>query len=58
MAIFDKDHFALVVTTQRCYGGGNANGTRAVVAGVVTRIDLLKYITHGPGSHGTMNPEC
>ncbi|KAG5188511.1 tryptophan synthase beta subunit-like PLP-dependent enzyme [Tribonema minus] len=45
---FDKDHFALVVTEQRCYSGG-AHTTMSVIAGVVTRIDLLNFITSGGG---------
>jgi cystathionine beta-synthase len=44
---FDKDHFALVITEQRCYTGG-AHSTMSVIAGVVTRIDLLNFITEGP----------
>jgi cystathionine beta-synthase len=44
--IFDRDHFALVTTTQRCFGGaGSAPTDKTVVSAVVTRIDLLKYIT-------------
>jgi len=44
--IFDRDHFALVVTTQRCYGGsGSSPAEKTVISGVVSRIDLLKYIT-------------
>jgi len=49
--IFDREPYALVVTEQRCYGGSKADdGTkheilRAVVAGVVTRIDLLRFIS-------------
>lgn len=44
--MFDKDHFAIVVTSQRCYAGAGLPVTeKSVVAGVVSRIDLLKYIT-------------
>jgi hypothetical protein len=44
--MFDKDHFAIVVSTQRCYAGAGLPPTeKSVVAGVVSRIDLLKYIT-------------
>jgi len=42
--IFDRDHFVLVITTQRCYTGPGTATTRSVVYGVVTRIDLLNYI--------------
>ena len=44
--IFDRDHFALVVTTQRLFAGRDLPPVeRSVVFGVVSRIDLLKYIT-------------
>lgn len=46
---FDKDHFALVVTEQRCYSGG-AHSTITVISGVVTRIDLLNYISSNVGT--------
>eukprot|EP00753_Platysulcus_tardus_P005571 PLAT13485.1.p1 GENE.PLAT13485.1~~PLAT13485.1.p1 ORF type:complete len:540 (+),score=283.02 PLAT13485.1:56-1621(+) len=46
--IFDRDHFALVVTTQRCFpGAGEAAEEKDVIVGVISRIDLLKYIS-GP----------
>ncbi|RHY24396.1 hypothetical protein DYB25_012652 [Aphanomyces astaci] len=43
--IFDKDHFALVVTEQRRYSAGGVVETKSVIFGVVTRIDLLTFIT-------------
>ena len=43
--IFDKDHFALVVTEQRCFSAGGKVETKQVIFGVVTRIDLLTFIT-------------
>ena len=48
---FDKDHFAVVVQTQRLYSGGRESTCveKSVVMGVVTRIDLLRYMaTHAP----------
>jgi cystathionine beta-synthase len=50
--VFDKDHFALVVQKQRQYtAAGEPPMERSHVAGVVTRIDLLKYITeHAPST--------
>ena len=47
--VFDKDHFAVVVQTQRLYGGGRESVCveKSVVMGVVTRIDLLKYVAKG-----------
>ena len=60
--IFDRDHYALVVAEQRCYNKGKPI-TRSVVAGVVTRIDLLNFISRGTelrasnghGHHGGTN---
>eukprot|EP00002_Diphylleia_rotans_P002477 TRINITY_DN1155_c0_g3_i1.p1 TRINITY_DN1155_c0_g3~~TRINITY_DN1155_c0_g3_i1.p1 ORF type:complete len:512 (-),score=130.32 TRINITY_DN1155_c0_g3_i1:364-1899(-) len=43
--IFDRDHFALVVTTQRCFSSENTLTEKTVVYGVVTRIDLLQFVT-------------
>lgn len=45
--IFDKDHFALVTTDQRAFGAGGQQQTKSVIFGVVTRIDLLTFITNG-----------
>ncbi|OQR90196.1 cystathionine beta-synthase, partial [Thraustotheca clavata] len=45
--IFDKDHFALVVTEQRTFSKGGKVETKNVIFGVVTRIDLLTFITQG-----------
>ena len=50
----DHDPFVLIVTEQRCYSGqkhtvdGKARmQTRSVVSGIVSRIDLLDYISSG-----------
>ena len=43
---FDEDHFALVMTTQTCYTGAGPT-TTSIVAGVVSRIDLMNYIAAG-----------
>ncbi|CCI44996.1 hypothetical protein ABG067_003516 [Albugo candida] len=43
--IFDRDHFALVVTEQKCIHKGGSMAIKSVIFGVVTRIDLLAYIT-------------
>lgn len=55
--IFDRDHFAVVVQTQRVFSGG-AVTERSVVVGVVSRIDLLKFITHSPDTPkaGALSP--
>ena len=38
-----RDYYALVVAEQKCFQKGK-HTTRSVVAGVVTRIDLLNFI--------------
>jgi len=43
--VFDKDHFALVVTRQKNYTGPNEMTEKTIVYGIATRIDLLNYIT-------------
>jgi len=43
--VFDRDHYALVVAEQKCFVKGSI-GTRSVVHGVVTRIDLLNFIAN------------
>ena len=43
--IFDTDYYALVIAEQKCFSKGS-HSTRTVVAGVVTRIDLLNFITN------------
>jgi hypothetical protein len=43
-AIFDRDYYALVVAEQKNYDRGQET-IRSVVAGVVTRIDLLNFIS-------------
>ena len=53
--IFDRDHFAVVVSSQQCYGGPNKLTEKAVIVGVVTRIDLLDYIMEG-GVNGRSSP--
>lgn len=42
--IFDKDHFALVTTTQKSYASPDVMTEKTLVYGVATRIDLLNYI--------------
>jgi cystathionine beta-synthase len=43
--IFDRDHFALVVSEQKRIRKGGQVEVKSVIFGVVTRIDLLTYIT-------------
>eukprot|EP01083_Nonionella_stella_P019913 55284_1 len=49
--IFEKNHFALVVTSQKCYDSASDSRSKHVIVGVVTRIDLLNYIMdHAPNN--------
>ena len=43
--VFDSEHFAVVLQTQRVFIGGGRTEEKSVVVGVVTRIDLLKFIS-------------
>jgi len=50
----DHQPFVLVVTEQRCFTGSNASSasgakveTKTVVSGIITRIDLLDYLSKG-----------
>lgn len=55
---FDRDAFAVVVQTQRVFspgGGAKGGAERSVVVGVVSRIDLLRYITKA-GEDGAAAP--
>jgi len=54
--IFDRDHFALVTTTQRYHSGGGTVSSKTVVVGVVTRVDLLSYITTQSPATGATSP--
>lgn len=44
---FDHESFALVVTEQKNYGGASprAMNVKTVISGIITRIDLLDYIS-------------
>ena len=44
--LFDKDAFAVVTQVQRTYTGRDSK-EKTVIVGVVTRIDLLKYVARG-----------
>jgi len=44
--IFDKDHFALVAQSQECFSSDAEPQQRFFVTGVVSRVDLLKFITN------------
>ena len=55
--IFDHDHFALVVTSQRCFDAGGAVSEKALVFGIVTRIDLLNFIVTNRPRGGSVSSE-
>ena len=54
--IFDHEPFALVTTEQRLYSpaqnGGKSVKKRSIVSGIVTRIDLLDFISTGDSPEG------
>mmetsp|Transcript_2724 Transcript_2724/g.9554 ORF Transcript_2724/g.9554 Transcript_2724/m.9554 type:complete len:541 (-) Transcript_2724:793-2415(-) len=50
--IFDKDPFALVVTAQKAFSSGTVATEKYVISGIVSRIDLLKFITSGKPAAG------
>ena len=52
-SVFDRDHYALVVAEQKCYVKGSL-GSRSVVHGVVTRIDLLNFIANKEKEYNMM----
>jgi len=43
--ILDIDHFALVVHEQKQFTGAGRTSTKEVIVGIVTRIDLLNFVT-------------
>lgn len=48
----DHQPYVLVITEQRCFSGSSNNGglqKKMVVSGIVSRIDLLDYISKGEG---------
>jgi len=53
--IFDRDHFALVVHSNRNYTKADQVSEKSVVFGIVTRIDLLDYIVKN--SESTKSPQ-
>lgn len=49
--IFDKDHFALVTTSQRCHTDTKTFVDKELCFGVVTPIDLVNYIISRQPAH-------
>lgn len=43
--ILDRDYFALVVHSQQLYSDLNESSEKQIIFGIVTRMDLLNYIT-------------
>jgi len=46
--IFDTHHYALLCTSQKTYGADGTFTESTMITAVVTRIDLLGFITSGP----------
>jgi cystathionine beta-synthase len=53
----NHEPFVLVVTEQRCFNGQSPGKveTKTVISGIVTRIDLLDYISKNEGTLGTID---
>lgn len=43
--ILDKDHFVLVVSHQKCYTAKGEAETKSTIFSIITRIDILNFIT-------------
>jgi len=43
--ILDKDHFCLVVSSQRCYVGKGQVTEKTTIVSMITRIDILNFLT-------------
>lgn len=56
--VFDHEPFALVTATQRLYSKDNGGPpvTKSIVCAVVTRIDLLDFITKGERANNPSSP--
>jgi len=46
--ILDRDYFALITHCQYLYSGLNESTKKEIIIGIVTRIDLLNYISKSP----------
>ena len=46
----DLEPYALIVTEQRCFRRSGGVVTKSVVSGIVTRIDLLEYVSSNTGT--------
>ncbi|XP_065055705.1 cystathionine beta-synthase-like protein [Rhopilema esculentum] len=44
--ILDHEYFALVVHSQRLYAARDESATKEIIFGIVTRMDLLRFITN------------
>jgi hypothetical protein len=49
--IFRYDHYALIVSTQKCYESAGTLTEKKIVSGIVTQIDLLEFLVHQHNSH-------
>lgn len=49
--IFRYDHYALIVSTQKCYESAGTLTEKKIVSGIVTQIDLLEFLVHQHSSH-------
>jgi cystathionine beta-synthase len=54
-ALFDRDHFVLVVATQRHYTGEGQYADRTTISGVASRIDLVNFIVGNAGGESGLS---
>lgn len=50
--ILDHEYFALVVHSQHLYTGRDESATKEIIFGIVTRMDLLRFITNEAQASG------
>lgn len=55
--ILDHDHYAVVVHRQRLYSNKGKPDEKEMIFGIVTRIDLLNFITLNQNKNGVKNGE-
>lgn len=56
--IFDKEPFALVVATQKCFSSTGVATEKKVITGVATRLDLVRYITSQSSANTPLTPKA
>lgn len=55
--ILDHEYYALVVHSQHLYSGRDDSSTKEIIFGIVTRMDLLRFITNEAPPTGDSSPK-